>query len=143
MNKKIVGTRLRYPRKRSSKKLLAPIVRKRIARRLVKTFHKWRISTREKHALLGLRPFEYETLKYGGVLPIKKEILLRVSELSRINDALYALLGRDARNIAHWLNTPNKGATFKGEKAIVFMSRNFKNLILTRQYLEYFAHGGW
>jgi len=143
VSKKIIGTRPRYPRKRSSRKLLAPIVRKKIARKLVKTFHKWRISTREKHALLGLRPFEYETLKYGGILPIKRELLLRISELSRINDALHSLLGRDAKNIAHWLHTPNKGVIFNGEKAVIFMSRNLKNLTSTRQYLEYFAHGGW
>ena len=143
MNKKIVGTRPRYPWKRSSKKLLAPIVRKRIARKLVKTFHGWHIGAREKHALLGLHPFEYAAMKHGEMLPVKREIFLRVSELSKINDALYSLLGRDVKNIAHWLNTPNNGRIFGGKKAVVFMSSNFKNLRLTRQYLEHFSYSGW
>ncbi len=143
VRKKIRRTRIRYPYKRFPKKPLVPLIRKRIARDIVKTLRAWRISTSQRHKLLGLQASEYEKMKYGGIISVKKEILLKIIIIQKIDRALRSLLGKNPSVVSHWLNTSNNGDIFKGKKAIVFMCENSKNPSLVQQYLEYHAYSGW
>ena len=112
--------------------------RERLARLVTQLFVRWKLSTTEQAALLGLSPENRSTLsryRKGEPLADSRDLIDRAGHLLGIHKSLRILFPGDRDLAYRWMTTPNRRLAARPVDIVI--DRGFEGLLALRRYLDF------